>query len=147
VAGEEFPGYALADPPPTVADGLQRVFVDDELGREGFTYVLRSGREGSLHIDSVLEYSEDPSHMADLLLHELTLRARRLLEASRLSRREVIRRLGTSPSQLYRLLDPANSRKSMKQLLALLHLLGYDVSVELRARSPAGGARASPDPR
>jgi hypothetical protein len=34
--------------------------VDPELGREAFTFRLASGAEGSVPIDAVLEYNEDP---------------------------------------------------------------------------------------
>jgi hypothetical protein len=33
------------------------VFIDAELGGEAFTYVLASGREGTVHVDHVLEYN------------------------------------------------------------------------------------------
>jgi len=124
----DFP-YALTDPCPGPDDAVERVFVDDELGREGFTYALASGREGSVHMDSVLEYNRDPSYMADLVLYKLTLEARKRMDASHLSKREVIRRLGTSASQLYRLLDPTNDRKSLRQLMSLLAVLGFEVNV------------------
>jgi len=126
--------YAMADPAPASADGVVRVFVDEELGREGFTYVLRSGKEGSVHLDSVLEYNADARHMTDLLLYKLTLEAERLLEESKLSRREVIRRMRTSPAQLYRLLDPTNCRKSIGQMCELLWVLGFEVDFDLRER-------------
>jgi hypothetical protein len=58
--------YAKADPAPSSTDRIAEVFVDPELGREGFTYRLSSGDEGSVHIDAVLEYNEDPSFMAEL---------------------------------------------------------------------------------
>lgn len=131
----DFP-YALTDPRPGPDDTVERIYVDDELGREGFTYVLASGREGSVHVDSVLEYNKDPSYIADLVLYKLTLEARKRMDSSRLSKREVIRRLGTSASQLYRLLDPANNRKSLRQLMSLLAVLGYEVEIEV-ARSSA----------
>ncbi len=44
------------------------------------------------------------------------------------------RRLGTSASQLYRLLDPTNYKKSVDQMLALLLVLGCDVDVRARPR-------------
>lgn len=135
----EFP-YALADPPPTVGDRLRKVYVDDELDREGFTYILESGREGSIHIDSVLEYNADPAFMADLALYTLTVRVRALVVESPLGRREIIRRLGTSASQFYRLLDPTNYRKSMKQMLALLGVLGFEVDFEIRKTAPRASA-------
>ena len=129
----DFP-YALTDPRPVPDDTVERVYVDDELGREGFTYVLASGKEGSVHIDSVLEYNRDPSYMADLALYKLTLEARKRMDSSHLSKREVMRRLGTSASQLYRLLDPTNNRKSIRQLVSLLAVLGYEVEMDV-ARS------------
>jgi hypothetical protein len=52
-----------------------------------------------------------------------------------LSRREIIRRLGTSATQSYRLLDQTNYRKSIDQLLSLLHVLDCDVHLIVRAKS------------
>lgn len=127
--------YAKTDPAPSTDDRVVQVYVDAELGREGFTYQLASGAEGSVHIDSVLECNEHPAYMADLALYRLTQEANDLYRAWGLSAREVATRLGTSPTQLYRLLDPTNTTKSLRQLMALLHLLGYDVDVEIRRRS------------
>jgi hypothetical protein len=126
--------YAKADPGPTAGDRIAEVFVDPELGREAFTYRLASGAEGSVHIDGVLEYNEDPSYLADLALYRLTQEARTRLDNSGLSTREVARSLGTSPTQLYRLIDPTNRTKSLRQLMALLYLLGCDVDVEVKER-------------
>ena len=57
------------------------------------------------------------------------------LEASPLSKREIIRRLGTSPAQFYRLLDTTNYRKSVDKMLALLQVLGCEVEVIVREKS------------
>lgn len=127
--------FAKADPRPTAGDPVTRVFVDKELGREGFTYVLKSGRGGTVHIDQVLEYNQDPDHLRDLLLYKLTLEAQKRVSASALSKREIIRRLGTSATQFYRLLDQTNYRKSVDQLLSLLHVLDCDVDLVVRAKS------------
>lgn len=133
--------YSKADTVPTSDDPIRELFVDAELGREAFTYALDSGSEGTIHIDSVLEYNEDPTYLADLLLYRLTAEAREKFEASPLSAREVARRLETSPAQLYRLLDPTNYTKSLRQLFALLNILGYDIEVEVKDRplQPAAG--------
>lgn len=132
--------YSQTEPVPASNNPVKEVFVDAELGREAFTYTLASGADGTIHIDSVLEYNEDPSYMADLALYQLTTEARMKFEASPLSAREVARRLGTSPTQLYRLLDPANYSKSVRQLLSLLYVLGYDVEVEVKDRTRARAA-------
>ncbi len=127
--------YAKADPEPTIQEPVERVFVDEELDREGFTYVLASGKEGTVHIEHVLEYNQDPGYLRDTLLYRLTIEAQKRVEASRLSKREIIRRLGTSATQFYRLLDQTNYRKTVDQMLSLLHVLECDVDLVVRAKS------------
>ena len=121
--------YAKADPLPTSENRIESVFVDKELGCEAISYVLSSGDEGSIHVEQVLEYNKDPNYMAELLIYKLTLEARKSIETSGLSRRQVAKRLKTSVPQLYRLLDPANTSKSINQLVALLHVLSCRVDL------------------
>src|SRR5262249_21757713 len=109
--------------------------LDRELGGEGFTYVLESGREGTVHVERVLEYNQDPDHLRDLLLYRLTLEAQTHIARAPLAKREIIRRLGSSPTQLYRLLDQTNYRKSIDQMLRLLQVLDCDVQLVVRAKS------------
>lgn len=125
--------YAKLKPQPTVQDPLERVSVDPELNREGFIYILMSGLEGTVHLEQVLEYNQDPGYLRDALLYKLTIEAQQRVQASPLSKREIIRRLGTSATQLYRLLDQTNSRKTIDQLLSLLHVLDCDVDLVVRA--------------
>jgi len=127
--------YTKVDPKPTAEDPIARVFVDEELGREGFTYVLESGKEGTVHIEQVLEYNQDPGYLRDLLLYKLTIEAQKRVDASPLTKREIIRRLGTSAAQFYRLLDQTNYRKSVDQLLSLFHVLDCEVDLVVRAKS------------
>jgi hypothetical protein len=127
--------YSRCDPMPGPDDPLVELHVDPELGREGFTYVLASGAEGCVHIDYVLEYNEEPGYMRNLLLYELTVEALERIEASPLSKREIIRRLGTSPAQFYRLLDTTNYRKSVDKMLALLQVLDCEVEIIVRKKS------------
>ncbi len=132
--------YSKVDPQPGAADPIARVFVDKELGDEGFTYVLESGKEGTVHGEQVLEYNQDPRYLRDALLYKLTIEAQKRVEASALSKREIIRRLGTSATQFYRLLDQANSRKSVDQLLSLLHVLDCDIELLVRTKAAHGKA-------
>src|SRR5216117_2297805 len=83
--------YGKLEARPTPADPVVRASVDPELGREGFTYQLRSGKEGTVHIEQVLEYNQDPDYLRDVLLYKLTLEAQKRVEASPLSKREIIR--------------------------------------------------------
>lgn len=127
--------YSRLPNPPTPEDRLVRVFVDPELAKEAFTYVLESGAEESVPVDAVLEYNQDPDFLHRALLYRLTLEAERRVATARISRREMIRRLGTSPAQFYRLLDPRNTRKSLGQLIGLLHLLDCEVELVVRDRA------------
>jgi hypothetical protein len=120
---------------PTTDDPLTEVFVDKEIASEGFTYALRSRREGTVHVEDVLEYNEDPDYLRNLLLYRLTLEAQKRTAATPLAKREIVRRLRTSPAQLYRLLDQTNYRKSIDQLLRLLQVLDCDVDVVVRAKT------------
>jgi hypothetical protein len=127
--------YSKVDPRPTPANPVVDARIDEELGREGFSYKLASGGEGFVHIDQALEYNQDPSYMRDLLLYRLTIEAQNRMECSGLSKREVIRRLGTSPAQFYRLLDSTNYRKSIDKLLLLLQILDCEIDFVVRAKS------------
>ena len=135
----EFP-YSKVDPQPSASDPISRLSVDRELGREGFTYVLASGKEGTVHSEQVLEYNQDPNYLRDALLYKLTIEAQKRVTASPLSKREMIRRLGTSATQFYRLLDQKNYRKSVDQLLSLLHVLDCDVDLLVRTKTSPGRA-------
>ena len=131
---QAFP-YSKADPAPNPEDPVVRAFVDAELAREAFGYELASGKAGTVHGEQVLEYNRDPAFQRDQLLYRLTLEAQKRVAGSSLSKREIIRRLGTSATQLYRLLDQTNYSKSVDQLLALLQVLDCRVDLVIRAKS------------
>ena len=127
--------FSHTEPTPTMRDPIAELFVDPEAAREAFTYVLRSGRSGTVHVEQVLEYNKDPAYLRNLLLYRLTLEAQKRIAASPLSKREIVRRLGTSAAQLYRLLDQTNYRKSVDQVLALLQVLNCDVDLVVRTKT------------
>jgi hypothetical protein len=128
--------YAKLEALPSDGNPVKGVYVDDELGNEAFTYELASGEEGTVHLDQVLEYNRDPRYLRDLMLYKLTLIAQERVRNSRLSKRELIRRLGTSPAQFYRLLDQTNCTKSFGQLVALLGILDCEVDVVVKEKLP-----------
>jgi len=127
--------YAKLQPAPTQTDPVARVFVDKDLGGEGVTYELVSGKTGTVHVEQVLDYHQDPNYLRDLLLYKLTLEVQKRVAASRLAKREIVRRLGTSASQLYRLLDQTNYEKSVDQLVSLLQILDCEVDLVVRSKS------------
>ena len=134
--------YARLRVRPDADNRVIRAFVDPELGNEAFTYTLARGQEDSIHIDQVLEYNRDPNYFRDLLIYKLTVEAQKCLESSGLSRREIVRRLGTSASQFYRLVDQTNYRKSVAQLLALLNILDCEVDVVVKQKRSHGHREA-----
>ncbi len=93
------------------------------------------GRSGTIHVEQVLEYNKDPSYLRNLLLYRLTIEAQKRAATSPLSKREIMRRLGTSAAQLYRLLDQTNYRKSVDQVLALLQVLNCEVDLVVRTKT------------
>lgn len=129
----DFP-YPKLETAPSATDRITEVHADEALGKEAFTYRLESGGEGTVHLDQVLDYNRDPGYLADLLLYRLTVEADKRLQGSGLGMRQLARRLKTSPSQVYRLLDTTNYRKSVRQMLGLLHALDCEVELIVRDR-------------
>jgi len=133
----EYP-YALLDRPPSDDDGIVDAYIDPELGNEAFTYELASGAEDSVHIDHVLEYNRDPAYMRELLLYKLTIEAKKLVKLSPLGIRELSRRLGTSPTQIYRILDTENTRKSIDRVFELLSVLQCRIDIQSEVPEDVG---------
>jgi hypothetical protein len=50
--------FSKAEPAPTAEDPVTKLSVDAEAGREAFSYVLHSGRTGTVHVEQVLEYNQ-----------------------------------------------------------------------------------------
>ena len=126
--------YARLEVRPLPGNRIEKIYIDAELGNEAFTYELESGDEGTVHVDHVLEYNRDPGYLRDMLLYKLTLIVQERVQESSLSKRELIRRLGTSPAQFYRLLDQTNTSKSIDQLMTLLEILDYEVDFVVKKR-------------
>ena len=125
----EYP-FAKLDIRPTAKNKIREIFVDPELGREAVTYFLESGKENSVHLDAFLEYNKDPDYLRMLFLYALSVEAQKAMKKSKLSKNEVCRRLKTSASQLARLLDQTNQKKSVDKMLELLAVLGIHVKPE-----------------
>ncbi len=124
--------YANLRLKPDANNRIAEAKADPDLGNEAFTYKLENGDEDSIHVDQVLEYNKDPNYLRDMLLYKLTVEALKRLKASSLSHREIVRRLGTSASQFYRLLDQTNYKKSVDQMLSLLSVLSCEVDIIVR---------------
>ena len=133
----EFP-WAQLEVVPSGDDPVVEVGPDPELGGEGFTYRLASGAEGTVHVDHVLRLVRDPDAQRRDLLYALTNEALDALAGSGRTKRSLARQLGTSLAQIARLLDPANGRKSLDQMVRLLAALGRRVELSVEALQDSG---------
>jgi hypothetical protein len=132
----EFP-WSQLEVAPSSTDPVVEVGPDPELGGEGFTYRLASGGEGTVHIDHVLRFARDPDYQRRELLYALTSEALDALPGSGRTKRSLARQLGTSLAQIARLLDPANTRKSVDQMIRLLAALGRRLEPRFEALEPS----------
>jgi predicted XRE-type DNA-binding protein len=124
----EYP-YSRLELKPTEADPIESVFPDPEIGLDGFTYRLVSGKEDTILLDQVLEYEKDPDYLRKMLIFKLTMEAKRRLDRLGISKREVIRRMGVAPTQFYRLMDSNNEQKTIDQMVRLLAALDCTVDI------------------
>jgi hypothetical protein len=108
--------------------------IDEELGRQGATFVLANGTRGDLPADLVLYYCDPAYDWSPINQLKRVLRTK--LEASKLSVRVLADALRTSPSQVARLLEENRGSKQLVQLLKLAELAGYRVTFTLK-RKPA----------
>ena len=112
---------------------VARVSVEHGGDHDALRYVLKWRRRravsriGIVTVDEACEYYAE--RLGDRVRRKLAREAKTRVEASSLSRRELIRRLGTSPGQFYRLIDEREDRASFGQLLALLEVVGAEVDV------------------
>lgn len=124
----EYP-YSRLKLSPSERDPVQTVFSDPEIGNTGFTYKLISGQEDTVLLDQVLEYAKDPEYVRRSMLFEMTIQAQNRIKELGISKREVIRRMGTTPTQFYRLLDQKNTRKTIDQMVRLLNALDCSMGI------------------
>jgi len=124
--------YANLEIRPSIKNPIVDCWVDQELANEAFTYQLKDGEELTVHIEQVLAYNQDSNYLTGQMLYKLTVAAQKQLKQSDLSTREIIRRLGTSPAQFYRLMDQTNTSKSINKMVNLLQVLGCEVEVVVK---------------
>jgi len=124
--------YSQVEPTPSAKNPIRDVYPDPELAYDGFTYFLESGEEGAVVMDQVLEYNKDPDYVRKMLLLELTVKAQERIKESGISKREIIRRMGTTPTQFYRLVDHSNMSKTIDQMVKLLSALNCHVNLVVK---------------
>ena len=75
------PRVRAGSPRPSADDPIVDIRVDREIASEGLAYTQASRREGTVHIEQVLEYNKDPRLFRDRVLYALTLEAQKRVES------------------------------------------------------------------
>lgn len=104
---------------------------DPETGDEAMTLYLGNGKELTIHLDDIRAQLGDTEHQREMLLYELTLQAQAQVARRGIAKRSLCRLLGTSPAQVYRLLDQTCYTKTIDQMLRLLNVLGCTVRLDV----------------
>ncbi len=105
---------------------------DIEVGGHSFYFVLKSGRREYVPYDQPLSISQAPEYMKHQALYEITKAINKYIKKEKVPKRELARRLGTSLSQLSRLLDPTNYKKELSRLIEIGAMLNYEFRWEFR---------------
>ena len=117
---------------PSQTDPIINLYVDKETGSSAFTYELKSGKQASILLDNVLWLNQDPETLRRLLLSDLTYQANKQIKLKKIAKRFLVRKLNTSTSQLYRLLDQTYYNKTIDQMLKLLIALGIELEIKTK---------------
>lgn len=99
---------------------------DPEVGGHSFYFVLDSGKKDYVPYDQPLHIAQNPEYLKEQTLFEVTKQLNEFIENAEISKRELARRLGTSMSQLLRLLDPTNYKKELSRLIEIAAMLNYE---------------------
>lgn len=105
---------------------------DKESGCHSFCFVLENGKEEFVPFDQPLHIVQNPEYVKEQTLYEVTKQLNEFLKKSNVSKRELARRLGTSLSQLARLLDTKNNKKELSRLIELAAMLNYEFVWEFK---------------
>ncbi len=99
---------------------------DNEVGGHSFYFVLNNGKKDFVPFDQPLHIVQHPEYVRRHTLYEVTKQLNQFIEREKVSKRELARRLGTSLSQLARLLDTTNYKKELSRLIELAAMLNYE---------------------
>lgn len=99
---------------------------DVEVGHHSFYFVTENGKKDFVPYDQPLHIVQNPEYVKHQTLYEVTKQLNGLIEKAKVPKRELARRLGTSLSQLARLLDATNYKKELSRLIELAVMLNYE---------------------
>lgn len=105
---------------------------DSEAGGHSFCFVLESGKRDYVPYDQPLHIAQNPEYLKQQTLFEMTKAINEFVRKEKVPKRELARRLGTSMSQLSRLLDTTNYKKELSRLIEIAAMLDYEFKWEFK---------------
>ena len=105
---------------------------DAETGGHSFYFVLENGKKDYVPFDQPLHIAQNPEYVREQTLYEVTKQLNEFIKKAEVSKRELARRLGTSLSQLSRLLDTTNYNKELSRLIELASILNYEFTWQFK---------------
>lgn len=105
---------------------------DGEVGNHSFYFVLSDGKKEYVPYDQILDIVQNPEYAKQQALYEMTKAVVKLLKESKVSKRELARRLKTSLSQIERLLTLTNYNKELSRLIEMAAILNYEFKWEFK---------------
>jgi hypothetical protein len=122
--------FVRMQPRPTRSNPIVEIGWEPDVGRHGPAYELKDGQKGAVLWDHALSVNDDPDYRARVQEHRLRAELQGMLReaASGKSVRQLAKQLGTSTSQVVRLLDPDRGG-SLDSLARALFKLGVDLEV------------------
>lgn len=115
---------------PYSALGIQEKVVeampDSETRGHSFCFMLENGKKEFVPYDQPLHIVQNPEYVKQQTLYEVTKQLNEFIKLAKTPKRELARRLGTSLSQLSRLLDTTNYKKELSRLIELAAMLNYE---------------------
>jgi len=115
-----------------IRDRVVEAGPDPEVGRHSFYFRLNNGKKDYVPHDQPLHIVQNPEYVREMTLFEVTKQLNRFIRESKVSKRELARRLGTSLTQLARLLDTTNYKKELSRLIELAAMLNYEFKWEFK---------------
>ena len=105
---------------------------DSEAGQHSFYFILENGKKDFVPFDQPLHIAQNPEYVKEQTLYEVTKQLNEFIKKAKVPKRELARRLGTSLSQLARLLDTTNYKKELSRLIELAAMLNYEFRWEFK---------------
>lgn len=105
---------------------------DPEVGGHSFYFTLENGKKDYVPFDQPLHIVQNPEHVKEQTLYQMTKRINGVIAREGVSKRELARRLNTSMSQLSRLLDTTNYKKELSRLIEIGTILDYEFTWDFK---------------